>query len=200
MFKFGFIKEAIKDFDQLTRHPHGMKDPWVFYNLATCLIQIGYPEKPLYQIEKEKLEKEKQKDNRKSIKNIRKSMLMMNRPSLLLANDFMNNVNLYSEAPLVNVSKNQAGIENYNYAIEMCDKAYELGGHDKEIMLDALKLKGMCLFRLGELIKSVKVLYKARMLQRKINEEIEARRRAREKHEVEEIDGYFTIRDLRRIA
>ena len=126
----------------------------------------------------------------------------MSRPSLLLANDFMNNMNnmsLYSELNLVNVRTNEAGIENYNYAIEMCDKAYELGGHDKEIMLDALKLKGMCLFRLGELIKSVKVLYKGRMLQKKINDEIEARRRAREKHEVEEIDGYFTLRDLRRI-
>ena len=38
MFKFGLIKEATKDFEQLITHPHGMKDPWVYYNLATCLI------------------------------------------------------------------------------------------------------------------------------------------------------------------
>ena len=79
----------------------------------------------------------------------------------------------------------------------MCDRAYQLSGHDREIMLDSLKLKGMCLFRLGSLIESVKVLYKARMLQRKINAEIEARRRARMKKEIEdEIVGYFTKRDL----
>ena len=38
MFKFGLIREASKDFEQLTQHPHGMRDPWVFYNFATCLI------------------------------------------------------------------------------------------------------------------------------------------------------------------
>ena len=82
----------------------------------------------------------------------------------------------------------------------MCSRAYELGakdGKDKEIMLDALKLKGICLYRLGELIESVKVLYKARMLQTKIWEEIEERRRAREHREVDEVIGYFTAKDYK---
>ena len=38
MFKFGLISEAKKDFEQLTSNPIGKKDPWVFYNLATCMI------------------------------------------------------------------------------------------------------------------------------------------------------------------
>ena len=82
----------------------------------------------------------------------------------------------------------------------MCSRAYSLGakdGKDKEIMLDALKLKGVCLYRLGELIEAVKVLYKARMLQAKIDEEIEARRRAREHRVVDEVIGYFTAMDYR---
>ena len=49
MFKFGFIRNASKDFERLTKHPHGSKNAWVFYNLATCLIQLGKPEKPLYE-------------------------------------------------------------------------------------------------------------------------------------------------------
>ena len=38
MFKFGLIREAEKDFLQLTMHQWGLKDPWVYYNLATCII------------------------------------------------------------------------------------------------------------------------------------------------------------------
>ena len=81
----------------------------------------------------------------------------------------------------------------------MCDKAYQLGGHDKEIMLDSLNLKGICLFRLGELIESVKVLSKARVLQKRIEDEIEERRRAREKKEVDEVMGFFTRADYKLI-
>ena len=62
MFKFGFIQNASKDFERLTKHPHGSKDPWVFYNLATCLIQLGKPEKPLYEQEVERAEREKKKE------------------------------------------------------------------------------------------------------------------------------------------
>jgi len=65
MFKFGLIKEATKDFEQLTKHPHGMKDPWVFYNLATCLIQMGQPSRPLYEQEKEFEQKRKLSSSRK---------------------------------------------------------------------------------------------------------------------------------------
>ena len=82
----------------------------------------------------------------------------------------------------------------------MCSKAYELGakdGKDKDIMLDALKLKGICKYRLGELIDSVKVLYKARMLKAKIDEEVEARRKAREHKVVDHVVGYFTISDYK---
>lgn len=82
----------------------------------------------------------------------------------------------------------------------MCSIAYDLGardGRDKEIMLDALKLKGICLYRLGELIKSVKVLHKARILQAKIEEEIEERRRARENRTVDEVIGFFTQMDYK---
>ena len=49
MFKFGLIGQAMKDFESLTTNRSGCKDPWVFFNLATCLIQINYPEKPLYE-------------------------------------------------------------------------------------------------------------------------------------------------------
>ena len=62
MFKFGLIRNAIKDFERLTKHPHGKKDPWVFYNLATCLIQTGKPNKPLYQQRKEAAIKEQEKE------------------------------------------------------------------------------------------------------------------------------------------
>jgi len=82
----------------------------------------------------------------------------------------------------------------------MCCVAYDLGakdGKDKEIMLDALKLIGICLYRLGELIKSVKVLSKARMIQQQIYEEIEERRRARENRVVDEVIGYFTQMDYK---
>lgn len=44
MFKFGLIKEAEKDFRALTTHYQGYKEPWVYYNLATCQIQLGHPE------------------------------------------------------------------------------------------------------------------------------------------------------------
>lgn len=54
LFKFGLIKDAAEDFDMLTTHQHGRRDPWVFYNLATCLIQLGRPNKPLYAQEKER--------------------------------------------------------------------------------------------------------------------------------------------------
>jgi len=66
-------------------------------------------------------------------------------------------------------------------------------------MLDSLKLKGICLYRLGELIESVKVLYKARMLETKIKEEIEARRRARMHVDVDEVIGFFTAKDYKNI-
>ena len=58
-------------------------------------------------------------------------------------------------------NKRDKGSENYLIAIDMCSRAYELGakdGKDREIMLDSLKLKGVCLYRLGELIEAVKVL------------------------------------------
>ena len=64
-------------------------------------------------------------------------------------------------------------------------------------MLDALKLKGVCLYRLGELIEAVKVLYKARMLQQRIDEEIEEQRRKRENRSIDEVIGYFTAMDYR---
>lgn len=56
------------------------------------------------------------------------------------------------------------GTENYLKAIQMCDMAINLSkeGSDKEILVDALKMKGVCEFRLGRLIKSVEVLYRAR--------------------------------------
>ena len=38
MFKFGLIREAMKDFEQLTQHPHGNNKPMVFYNYAICMI------------------------------------------------------------------------------------------------------------------------------------------------------------------
>ena len=96
--------------------------------------------------------------------------------------------------------KYDKGSENYLTAIKMCTKSYNLGardGKDKDIMLDSLKLKGVCLYRLGELIEAVKVLFKARMLQSKIDEEIEERRRARENRVVDEVIGYFTAMDYR---
>ena len=44
MFKMGLIKEARSDFEMLI-HP-GLKEPWVYFNLATCLIQLGRPMAP----------------------------------------------------------------------------------------------------------------------------------------------------------
>ena len=79
----------------------------------------------------------------------------------------------------------------------MCDRACQLAGSDKEIMLDALKLKGICLFRLGKLIDSVSSIYKAKVIENRIREEEESRRLARMKQEEEdEVLGYFTRKDL----
>lgn len=50
----------------------------------------------------------------------------------------------------------------------MCEKAVELGGNDHEIKIDALNLQGVCLFRLGNLLGAVKVLFKARMIRRRV--------------------------------
>ena len=90
---------------------------------------------------------------------------------------------------------NDKGTSNYLRATEMCQRAFELGHHDNKIKLDSLNLKGICLFRLGELIESVQVLQKARNLNNRILEEQEERRRAREKKEVDEVVGYFTQKD-----
>lgn len=51
----------------LTSNSHGRRDPWVYYNLATCLIQLGRPSKPLYAQEKE--EKEKKMVRKQSVLN-----------------------------------------------------------------------------------------------------------------------------------
>ena len=62
--------------------------------------------------------------------------------------------------------------------------------------MDAMNLKGICLFRLGELIESVQVLQKARNLNDIYNAEKEERRRARMKHDdYDEVIGYFTKKD-----
>ena len=53
-------------------------------------------------------------------------------------------------------------------AIAMCSEAIKLGGNDQEIILDALKLKGVCWFRLGELRRSVEVLTKHQMMSHNI--------------------------------
>lgn len=78
------------------------------------------------------------------------------------------------------------GTENYQRAIKNCDKAIEVGGSDKEIIMDAYNLKGICLFRLGSLIDAVKALYKARKIKAKIDAEIEERRLARLKVDIDE--------------
>lgn len=61
-------------------------------------------------------------------------------------------------------------------------------------------MKGICLFRLGELIESVKVLAKARVLKKRIEDEIEERRRARmKKDEDADVLGFFTRADYKLI-
>ena len=44
MFKMGLIKEAATDFESLINTKQ--KDPWVYFNLATCLISLGKPLDP----------------------------------------------------------------------------------------------------------------------------------------------------------
>lgn len=90
----------------------------------------------------------------------------------------------------------------YNNAVENCERAYKLGGNDNEIMIDALNLQGICLFRLGKLIESVKVLFKAKMIRNRLIEEEAARReRMKKKDVLDEIVGYyFTRRDFLAIA
>ena len=80
----------------------------------------------------------------------------------------------------------------------MCDKSYKLGGSDKLIKLDALKLKGVCLFRLGNLIDSVGALAKAKILEAQIQEEEEERRRKTifKNSDDEIIGSYFTRKDF----
>lgn len=77
-----------------------------------------------------------------------------------------------------------------------CDKAIEVSGTDKEIIIDAYNLKGICLFRLGSLIEAVKALYKGRKIRAKLDQEIEERRLARLKVDVDELVGFFTKKDL----
>ena len=48
--------------------------------------------------------------------------------------------------------------------------------NDTEIKLDALNLQGVCLFRLGRLIESVKILFKGKMLKKRLDDEEEERR------------------------
>ena len=69
-------------------------------------------------------------------------------------------------------------------------------------MIDALNLEGICLFRLGRLIESVKVLFKAKMIRNRLIEEEAARReRMKKKDVLDEIVGYyFTRRDYLAIA
>ena len=74
----------------------------------------------------------------------------------------------------------------------MCKQAIQLGGSDKEIVLDALNLKAICMFRLGQLLESVKVLRQARNLKAKIQFEIEERRRMRiKKDDDDDLIGFF---------
>ena len=78
----------------------------------------------------------------------------------------------------------------------MCSEAIKLGGNDQEIVLDALKLKGICWFRLGELGRSVEVLTKHQMMSFNIKSDLEAKRRARIKRNMaDDIIGYFQRRD-----
>ena len=74
-----------------------------------------------------------------------------------------------------------------------------MGGTDKEMIMDAYNLKGICLFRLGSLIDAVKALYKARKFEAKIKQEVEDRRRARMKVVVDEVVGFFTQKDYERM-
>lgn len=90
------------------------------------------------------------------------------------------------------------GTRNYARAIDMCDIAVQLSGLDKEIKHDALCLKGVCLFRMGQLIQAVAALYKARRIKKMIQEEIEEQRRRRMLRNIVEdpADRFFTKRDL----
>ena len=47
MFKIGLIEEASNDFMSLTTEMPGKKDAWVYFNLATCFLQMGKPLKPV---------------------------------------------------------------------------------------------------------------------------------------------------------
>ena len=51
---------------------------------------------------------------------------------------------------------------NYVKAIEMCNEAMKYAGSDKELVLDSLSLKGVCLYRLGHLLEAMRILHLAR--------------------------------------
>ena len=52
----------------------------------------------------------------------------------------------------------------------MTDYAIKLAGSDLEVMMDALTLKSVCLYRLGSLIESVNVMHQSRRVQKKIKD------------------------------
>lgn len=177
MFKFGLIGDAEKDFRQLTEHPHGKKDPWVFYNLATCMIQSTHP--------KVKSKADKMLINCSTVLNRSKPVSIIDRG--------MGAITAMLKKATINT-----GRLTYHNASKACKRAVELGGNDEEIKIDALNLQGICEFRLGNLIESVGVLHKAKMLRaRKIAEEDDRRERLRKKCDLDEIEGnYFSKRDM----
>ena len=145
MFKMGLIKEASSDFEMLI-HP-GLKEPWVYFNFATCLIQLGQPMEPAppnYHLnEKNAL--------RKKLKNATRQLVQKSFEQVL------------GEVSFLQVEAlGHTGTMNYVKAIEMCNEAMKYAGNDKELVLDSLSLKGICLYRLGHLLEAMRILHLAR--------------------------------------
>lgn len=177
MFKMGLIREAEKDFEQLTTHPWGVKDAWVHYNLALCKIQMNHPES---QNNQEKLNHSNTMQSAVQFGLETKSNLSCPSQTILKQKTVINGHKVYIDA------------------VELCEKAHKLGGSDHEIQIDALNLQGVCLFRLGKLRDAVLSLKNAKTIRQRIDAKAELRRaRMRKKDMLNELEGpYFTKRDM----
>ena len=147
MFKMGLIKEAASDFGSLIRP--GQKEPWVFFNYATCLIQLGKPLEPSppnYTKANESNSPLTLKLRRAALKKVHECF-----------GEVLGDASFLQEGALIH-----QGTKNFVQAISNCNSAIKYAGADKELILDSLSLKGICLYRLGHLIEAVRILHLAR--------------------------------------
>ena len=135
----GLIKEAAEDFDMLIDAKQ--KEPWVYFNLATCLISLGKPLDPAPENYKVKNTLSSRR------RTVSKTGMQKYFEDVLGDTHFLQS----------HASSHQGTI-NFVRAVEMCEQAIKFAGNDQQIVLDSLNLKGVCLYRLGHLLEAMKTL------------------------------------------